>query len=383
MQQRMYGSLGYPVSLLGMGCMRLPRVFDGKGGASVDVEQAVELIRYAAQNGVNYFDTAFTYHGGQSEQVLGEALVGLRENVRVVTKQPIAVMKTNSDIRRNLESTLKKLRTDYLDVYLVHNIMASSWQQIKDRRIYDEFVKLKEEGLIRSIGFSYHGAFPTFENVINEYPWDMCQVQQNIMDVDKETTDAAIRLAGEKKMALVIMEPLRGGGLVNPPPAVQAVYDEAQTKRTALEWAFRHLVDYPQVSCILSGMTTLEQLKQNIALFSKEDMLANNLNPSEREMIKKVKATYEQINSIPCTGCEYCLPCPNGVAIPDIFKRYNESVMFDYFDQPGRAYMLIKRGNADATQCVECGACEKQCPQRIAIMEQLKKAHEKLDGWLE
>lgn len=383
MNHRSYGKLGYEVSSLGLGCMRLPRIPDGKGGMTVDLEKAFELIRYAADHGINYFDTAFGYHNQTSESVLGEALEGRREQVKIATKQPFNVMKTQGDIRRNLENTLKKLRTDYIDVYLVHNIQAGTWEEIKRRKVFEEYEKFREEGLIKAIGFSYHGGYEVFSDVLKTYDWDMCQVQQNLLDVDKEVTEKGIALAGEKGTALVIMEPLRGGGLVHTPASVKEVYDGAPVKRSPAEWAFRHLLNYPQVSCILSGMTTLEQLKDNIELFSKPDAVPGCLTDGEKEVLARAKKAYESIVTVPCTGCEYCLPCPQGVNIPGVFSRYNDGNMFGAFDQPKRSYMFLGRSGADASHCVACGACEAKCPQHIKIIDQLKVAHKALEGWVE
>ena len=364
--------------------MRLPRIYDGSTVAQVDREKAYELIRYAADHGVNYFDTAFTYHHKTSEEVLGEALEGeRRKRVKVVTKLPLHFMPTNGDIRRNLEFTLKKLRTDYLDMYLVHNIQPAHWPEIHGRGIYDEYVKLREEGLIRAIGFSYHGGPETFAQVLDAYPWDMCQVQQNLLDVHNEATENAIFLAGQKGTALVIMEPLRGGGLVTPPSSVQAIYDAYPISRKPVDWAFRHLMNYPEVSTILSGMTTMEQLKENIALFSAEDALPHCLSEADQEMLVRVRHAYEALASIPCTGCEYCLPCPQNVQIPTIFHRFNEGIMMENFAQPKRAYMLLGAAKKTAEHCVACGACEALCPQHIEIIESLQAAHAKLSGWVE
>jgi predicted aldo/keto reductase-like oxidoreductase len=385
MQYREYGKLGYQVSLLGMGCMRLPRIYkQGQAYAEVDLEKSFELIRYAAEHGINYFDTAFGYHNQTSEAVLGEALDhGSREKVKIATKQPFPVMKTQADIRRNLENTLKKLRTDYIDVYLIHNIHSEVWEQIKQRRIIEEYEKFRAEGLIRAIGFSYHGGFACFQEVLDYYPWEMCQIQQNFLDVDQEATAEAIKIAGQKGTALVIMEPLRGGGLANAPQSVQALYDTYAEKRSPVEWAFRHLVNYPEISCILSGMTTLEQLKENIAFFSQPDFVPGCLSSGERTILQKAKAAYEALASIPCTGCEYCMPCPNGVNIPNAFAKYNAGSMFGDFTQPKRSYMFSKRAKQDAAQCIACGVCEEKCPQHLAIIKQLKIAHAALDGWIE
>ncbi|MDL2248258.1 aldo/keto reductase [Tyzzerella sp. OttesenSCG-928-J15] len=384
MQYRKYGKTGFEVSLLGLGCMRLPRIVDGTDSAPVDREKAYELIRYAAEHGINYFDTAFTYHSRTSEEVLGEALDGgLRKKVHVATKQPLSVMTTQADIRKNLELTLKKLRTDYLDVYIVHNIQDGIWGEIHQRKIYDEFMKFKEEGLVKAVGFSFHGTYKVFNEILTTYDWDMCQVQQNMIDQEFEATEQAIFDAGEKGCGLVIMEPLRGGGLANATAKVKEVYSTYEEDRKPVEWAFRHLINYPQVSTILSGMTTLEQLKDNIEIFSKADALPGCLSAKEKDILAQAKAAYKSVVTIPCTGCEYCLPCPNGVNIPGTFSKYNEGMMFENFDQPKRSYMFIDKAGKGGDKCIECGACESQCPQHIDIINQLKIAHDKLKGWVE
>ncbi len=383
MQYRPYGKAGFDVSLLGMGCMRLPRKTNPDGSVEVDREKAYEIIRYAADHGINYFDTALTYHNYTSEEVLGEALEGIRDQVKVVTKQPFSAMTTQGEIRRNLENTLKKLRTDYLDVYLIHNIQAPQWEEIKSRDIIGEYEKFRQEGLIRNIAFSYHGGFETFREILEYYPWAMCQVQHNLLDTDKEVTLEGMRLAGQQGTALVIMEPLRGGGLASSPSYVQAIYDQHPVKRSPAEWAFRFLADYPQVSCILSGMTTMEQLKDNIRIFSAEDMVPGCLSQEDHELLRRVKAAYESRVTVPCTGCEYCLPCPKGVDIPGIFQKYNDGMRFENFDNPSRAYMLTRRAGKDAAHCVACGACEKKCPQHIPVIQALRTARERLDGWRE
>jgi predicted aldo/keto reductase-like oxidoreductase len=364
--------------------MRLPRLINDKNEAAVDKEKAFEMIRYAVDHGINYFDTAYGYHNKTSEEVLGEALDnGYRDKVKIVTKQPFAVMTTQDVIRRNLENTLKKLRTSYIDVYLIHNIQKTVWEDIKKRKIIEEYEKFRAEGLIKGIGFSYHGLLPAFKETLDFYPWDMCQIQQNFIDVEREATEEAIHLAGKKGCALVIMEPLRGGSLAIPPEPVQAIYNEMPVKRSAVEWAFRHVLNYPEVSAILSGMTTLEQLKDNIEIFSKPDAVPGCLSREEAEILSRIKTKYESMASIPCTSCEYCLPCPQGVNIPGVFSKYNDGVMFGNFDQPRRSYMFMTRQNADASRCVACAACEKKCPQHIDIIKHLKTVHGALKGWIE
>lgn len=384
MQKRPFGKQDYNVSLLGMGCMRLPRKELSDGSVDVDKDKALEMIRYAADNGITYFDSAFTYHNSKSEEIMGEALEGRRANVKIATKQRLHSMQGSRDImRKNLETTLKKLRTDYLDVYLIHNVNKDEWQGMKNLGVIEEYEKFKSEGMIRSIGFSYHGDYPLFKEVLESFDWAMCQIQHNLLDSDKEATDEGVRLAGRKGCALVIMEPLRGGGLANAPGDVMDIYNNWNDKRSAAEWAFRYLADKPEISVILSGMSTLEQIKQNIRSFSLPDFLPDCLTDSERILLQQVKTAYLNRTSISCTGCEYCMPCEQGVNIPGVFARYNEGFMFDSFDNAKRSYMFMKSGKADASHCISCGACLEKCPQNIDIVAQLKTAHEKLDGWRE
>ena len=382
MQYRTLGNTGVKASLLGMGCMRLPFI-GGDGSKGVDLDAAIELLQYAADNGINYFDTAFGYHGGQSEAILGEALESRRKDVIYVTKQPLWEMKDAASIRRNLESTLKKLRTDYIDFYLLHRIMPMSWQDIKQREIFREFDNFKREGLVKYVGFSYHGDYKTFEDVAQKYPWDMCKVQHNMLDINREVTPAGIELAGRLGLGVAIMEPLRGGGLSHAPKVVKDVYDAAQHRRTPTEWAFRYLVNIPEISVIVSGMSNMEQLKKNLSMFNQPDMLHGCLSDGEKQTIANARAAYESIVTMPCTGCNYCIPCPAGVQISNIFTQYNDAHRFGHFDQPRRAYWFAKNIKGDARSCTACGVCVEKCPQEINIIEQLKVAHEALDGWAE
>lgn len=384
MQYRPYGKLGYQVSALGLGCMRLPLQTDANGNVEVNREKAYELIRYAIDHGINYIDTALTYHSGKSEEIVGEALDGgYRERTWIATKQMFQNIKIKGELRRNLENTLRKLRTSYLDCYLIHNIQSGYWEDLKRSDILNEYEKFRQEGLIRHIGFSYHGGFEAFSQVLRHYAWDMCQIQQNFLDIDHEATEEAIHLAGKHHTALVIMEPLRGGGLATPPPAIQTIYDEYPVQRSPVEWAFRHLINYPEVSCILSGINSLEQLKQNIAIFSQPDAQPGCMTQQERYILEKAKLHYESFPAIPCTGCEYCMPCPQGISIPTTFKRYNEGVMYDNFMPSKRWYMMLKRFGSDVNNCIACGACERQCPQHIPIIEKLREAQAIMDGWEE
>jgi predicted aldo/keto reductase-like oxidoreductase len=390
MQYRNFGKTGYQVSALGMGCMRLPRIITKDNEAIVDREKAWEMIRYAADHGVNYFDTAYGYHYRTSEEVLGEALEGgRREKVKIATKQPFGTMKDLKsgggatildNARRNLENTLKKLRTSYIDMYLIHGLGKSSFEDVKKEKIIEEYEKFRAEGLIKGIAFSFHGKYPDFKEILEFYDWDMCQIQQNFMDVEREATEEGIHLAGRKGCALVIMEPLRGGLLAAPPQPVQAIYDEYPVKHSGLEWAFRHCLNYPEVSAILSGVSSLDQLKEDIEIFSKSDAVPHCLKEEDKQLLVQVKEKYHTLKSIPCTSCEYCLPCPKGVQIPGVFARYNDGAMFGSFEPPKRSYVFMTNANHDASHCEACGECVKKCPQNIDIVNQLKTAHEALKG---
>ena len=390
MQYRNYGKTGYKVSAFGMGCMRLPRVAGSDNENKVDIEQSLEMIRYAVDNGVTYFDTAYGYLNKTSEEILGEALEGgRREKVKIATKQPFGTMQDlqsggganiYDNARSNLENTLKKLRTGHIDLYLIHALGKNSWEDVKKEKIIELYEKFRSEGMIRGIGYSYHGEFPSFKEILEFYDWDMCQIQQNFMDVDREATEEAIHLAGKKGCALVIMEPLRGGLLATPPKPVQEMYDAFPVKRSGVDWAFRHCLNYPEVSTILSGVSSLQQLKEDIEIFSKNDAVPGCLNENGKKLLSAVKDKYHSLKSIPCTSCEYCLPCPKGVHIPGVFSRYNDGHMYGGFDGPRRGYAFMTRRKNDASNCAACGECEKKCPQHIKIIEKLKVAHETLKG---
>ena len=383
MHYRTLGNTGLKVSQLGMGCMRLPFI-DGDGAKGVDKDAAIELLQYAANHGINYFDTAFGYHSGQSEAILGEALEHKRDEVIYITKQPFWEMHDAPTIRRNLENTLKKLRTDTIDMYLLHRIMPPSWNAIQQREIFKEFENFKREGLVKHIGFSFHGDVDTFKDVAARYPWEMAMVQHNMLDLTREVTKEGVTFAAGLGLGVAIMEPLRGGGLAFAPEGVKAVYDKGgHPNRTPAEWAFRYLTNMPEISVVVSGMSNMAQLQQNIAMFSQADMVPNALSPGEAQTLLDARDAYNAIVTIPCTACNYCIPCPSGVQIPHIFAQYNDAHRFGHYDQPRRGYLFAKNNKGDFSHCTGCGLCLAQCPQEISIIEQLETAHNFLDGWKE
>jgi len=386
MQYRELGKTGFKASLLGMGCMRLPFIDDTDMTQGVNREKAYELIRYAVEHGVNYFDTAQTYHAGNSEAILGEALDvnGLREKVWITTKHPFWGPVTHDQIRRNLEATLKKLRTDYLDTYLMHGLgPGGNWDYVLEHDIWGLFEKFRDEGLIKHIGFSYHGNFEHFKEVVKHYPWDLCLVMHNLLDVTREVTPEGIPFAKEHGVAVTIMEPLRGGGLCQAPKAVAAVYGSSTVRRTPTEWAFRYLADMPGVDSIVSGISNMEQLKENLAIFSQPDLTQNCLSADEQKMLISAREAYESIVTIPCTACKYCMPCPQNVDIANAFGLYNDGNRFEFWGQVSRSYMFARRGGRGAENCTDCGVCVPKCPIGIDIPAQLKVAHNALKNWEE
>ncbi len=378
MLYRPFGRQGFDVSTFGMGCMRLPQKTEADGTTHIDHEESIRMIRYAIDNGVNYLDTSCVYNNGESEQVIGEALQdGYRKKVHIATKVPPRILKqSNDEMREILEGSMKRLGVDFIDAYLIHHLDKVQWQRAKQLNVLDMMEKFKSEGLIGSVCFSYHGQLPTFRDIVNSYDWAMCQVQHNFLDGDREVTDEGINLAYEKGMAFVVMEPLRGGRLVNATPEVKALYETFPIKRSAAEWAFRYVYNYPQISCILSGVSTMEQLVENIAIF--QNAYPNVMTPEEKKLIQDVKASYEKRIRVGCTGCEYCLPCPNNVPIPSIFSAYNKVYMFDDLAAGKRDYARASARHGGADRCIECGVCESHCPQSLNIIEELKNAHKML-----
>ncbi|MEW5816567.1 MAG: aldo/keto reductase [Spirochaetota bacterium] len=368
---------GVKVSLFGMGLMRLPmkNADSIPFGSDVDEAEAIKMIRYAADNGVNYFDTAYPYHGGQSETILGRALQGrYREEVTIATKLPSWQIKSYKDIGKKFNEQLVKLKTDYIDFYLLHSLNKDYWARLKDLGVLDFLDRAKEEGKIRCAGFSFHDETSLFKKIIDAYQWDFCQIQFNYLDENAQAGKEGLTYAGRKGVPVIVMEPLKGGKLAQSSPEVQGVWDTSLRRRSPVEWAFKWLYTKPEVAVILSGVSTLNQLKENIKIFNtiKDDPLLE----SDLELIKAVKKVYESKIKVDCTGCNYCMPCPSGVGIPSVFGTYNNEFMFGKTDNRKSMYeiLFIKR-NCDASLCTECGECEAVCPQHLAIIEKLKEAH--------
>lgn len=377
MEYRNFSKFEKPVSLFGIGCMRLPTVKKGNETV-IDEAEAIKMIRYGIDHGVNYIDTAYMYHGGQSEVVVGKALAdGYREKVFLATKSPVWMVKEYDDFERLLNEQLQKLNTDYIDFYLLHALNKERWDFIKSINVFDFMEKARASGKIKYICFSFHDNYDAFIDIIDSYDWDMCQIQLNIMDMHEQATVKGLKHAGSKGIPVVIMEPLKGGKLaISATPEIEAIWSKADVKRTPIEWAFRWLYNFPEIAVILSGVSNMEQLKDNIRIFS--DAKANCMTEKELELVEEVRKFYLSRTKVPCTSCEYCLPCPQNVSIPHIFNLVNTSAMYNDMVESRNNYSSLIEKQKDATQCIECGQCESACPQKISIIEKLKESHQML-----
>lgn len=366
---------GNQISQLGYGCMRFTRKGNG-----VDFEKAEKEVMIAYEQGVNYYDTAYVYPG--SEECLGKILAknGIREKVHVATKLPQYIMRNEAGIEKTFQEELKRLQTDYIDYYLMHMFTdVKEWENLKKMGIEDWIAKHKADGSIRQIGFSYHGDTDMFIQVLNAYDWDFCQIQYNYLDEHSQAGRRGLQAAAEKGIPVIIMEPLRGGKLVNLlPDKAKKVIAKNERGYSAAEWAFRWLWDQPEVTCILSGMNSVEMVEENLRVASQAQ--AGSFTKEDKEMIEKIKKEIRANEKVGCTACRYCMPCPKGVDIPGIFYHYNmtaiegkSSARFGFAQAMG-----MRKDPCFASQCVGCGKCEKHCPQHINIREELKKADKTL-----
>ena len=366
---------GNELSMLGFGCMRFTRK-----GSSIDVEKAESEILAAYRAGVNYYDTAYIYPG--SEAALGEIFERnhIREKINIATKLPQYMIKSRRDLDKYFDEELSRLRTTYIDYYLMHHLTdLPMWEKLKEIGIAEWIKEKKEAGAIRNIGFSYHGNTDNFQKILNDYDWDFCQIQYNYLDEVSQAGVDGLKAAAARGIPVVIMEPLRGGKLVNMLPAdAKKVMQESGRGWSPAEWAFRWLYNQPEVTVVLSGMNTLQMVEENCRTASEAQ--PGHLTESDFEVLEKVKKIIREKEKVGCTGCRYCMPCPKGVDIPGIFRCYN--AMFTESKSQGRFQFAqtvgLTKEPAFATQCVRCGKCEQHCPQNIPIREKLKEADKAL-----
>ena len=379
MQRRKFGSTGLEVSLLGFGCMRLPTIADPSlesDVGNIDAEQAISIVRYAIDHGVNYIDTAYNYHGGKSEVLVGKALAdGYRSKVKLATKLPVWKVESESDCDQILNEQLARLQTDYVDMYLLHALNKHTWRdKVLKFNVLSFLDRALKDGRIKHAGFSFHDNLETFNEIVDGYNWDFCQIQLNYMDQEYQAGVAGLRYAAGKGLAVVIMEPLRGGRLArNIPDEIQAIWDQAPVKRSPAEWAFRWVANFPQVSVILSGMGKLDEVKVNLNTMAAAEPMS--LSETELDLIDQAQQLYNQRVKVKCTDCRYCMPCPQGVNIPRIFSIYNHASVYNVFEEGKRQYSHLVKEENDASRCIECGNCESLCPQNLTIIQFLQEAH--------
>ena len=375
MKYRTMGKLGIQSSAFGLGCMR----FNGaaSGDSVIDEQKAISLIRRAIDGGVNYIDTAWVYLDKTSEIVLGKALLdGYRDKVTIATKVPPDAVKDRADMEAILAEELKKLQTDHIDFYLMHAMNKEKWEHMKSIGAREFFDDMKRAGKIRYKCFSFHGPYEEFEYILNDWDWDMCQIQYNFMDINNQAGTKGLELAGSKGIPVVIMEGLLGGRLATAPDNVQALYDAFPVKRSPVEWAFRWLCNHPEVGVVLSGCNEAEQIDQNLQIFDTVD--TGIMSEEELKLMDDVREAYISRTKIGCTGCRYCMPCPNGVNIPGVFSVWNNFSLYNIDPKTDWQFGFIKKDNAGADNCVGCGACEAACPQHLNIIESLQTAWSEL-----
>ena len=374
MEYRKMENLGISTSLLGFGCMRFPTNADG----SIDEEEALAMIDRAYQAGVTYFDTAYPYHGGMSEVVTGKALARYpRDSYYLATKLPLWSVKTIADVERIFSEQLERLQKDHVDFYLMHALGKDRWRFAKELDVLGYCERLRAEGKIRYLGFSFHDDYEAFEEIITSYKWDFCQIQLNYMDKDTQATLKGVELAEKLGIPIVVMEPVKGGSLANlPSEGINELFQKMRPGATASSWALRYAGSFDNVKVVLSGMSTMEQVEDNLRTFKDFKPLSEE----EYALVEDVADTLKGRVQNGCTNCRYCMPCPAGVDIPRCFGIWNQ---YHIYENVNEARWNWKNGIDEANKasnCVKCGKCEQACPQHIAIREDLARLQTELDG---
>ena len=366
---------GNPISVLGYGCMRFTQT-----AGKIDIAKTEKEILEAFHGGVNYFDTAYVYPG--SEAALGEILArnGIREQVNIATKLPHYLLKKPEDLDRCFSEELRRLKTDHVDYYLMHMLTdTKTWQRLEGLGIVQWLAEKKASGQIRQVGFSYHGNSDMFCKLLDGYDWDFCQIQYNYLDENSQAGATGLHRAAEKGLPVIIMEPLRGGRLTNALPA-SAKKIIAPTSLTPAQFAFRWLWDQKEVTCVLSGMNSLDMVKENLA--TAQVSHPGSLTPEDRAVYAKVVAAINENRKVGCTGCRYCMPCPKGVDIPGTFAAYNRMASDGYWKALTEYFMItgVRKDYTGPGNCIGCGKCEQHCPQHLPIRQELKNAQKALEG---
>ena len=380
MLYRKFGKTNQKVSILGFGCMRLPTL-EGNP-EKINEPLATQMLHYAIDSGVDYVDTAYPYHGatatqgGMSEILVGNALKdGYRDQVYLSTKLPSWLIQKKEDMDYYLNEQLQRLQTDRIDFYLLHGLGHSTWENLKELEVFQFLDSALDDGRIGYAGFSFHDELKLYKEIVDAYPWSFSQIQYNYMDQNFQAGRPGLEYAASRGLGTVIMEPLRGGCLAkNIPTDIQAIWNRAPVKRTPAEWALRFLWDQSEVDVVLSGMSTMEQVKENLQIA--ENGHAHSLTDSERDLIQEVREAYHARIHVGCTACNYCMPCPEGVDIPLNLNLLNDVYLYQNMEKPSGNYKFLKAKRGSASFCTECGECEEKCTQNIDIREYLRETVE-------
>jgi predicted aldo/keto reductase-like oxidoreductase len=373
---------GDKLSVLGYGCMRLPVRMH-----AINEKLAEKQILYALERGVNYFDTAYPYHNRKSEPFLGKVFSknGCRDKVKIATKLSHWMTQSKADMDRILDEQLSKLKTDRIDYYLVHALNGELWETAKRNGVIEFLDEALKKGKILNAGFSFHGLAEDFNVIVDDYDWTFCQIQYNFLDTQNQAGTAGLQYAASKDMAVMIMEPLRGGNLARtPPPSVQDIWAKADHKKTPVAWSLGWIWNHPEVTVILSGMNNFDHINENIRLAEKA--LPNSFSDKEGNLVDEAAAEFRKVMRIGCTGCQYCMPCPAGVNIPGCFDCYNSRHTFK--DKTAKFMYLFQNGGivtdkpTMASRCVQCEKCLDKCPQHLSIPDLMEEVKEDMEGML-
>ena len=372
MEKRKLEKLGIETSLLGYGCMRFPVNAEGK----IDEAEAEKLLKKAIAEGVNYIDTAYPYHGGDSETFVGKVLKQYdRSSFYLATKLPVWDVKVLEDVDRIFNHQLEKLQTDYIDFYLMHAMNKERWDAMLALGVVERLEKLKAEGKIKYLGFSFHDSYETFEEMLNYRDWDFCQIQLNYMDTEEQAGMKGYELTVQKQVPLVIMEPVKGGSLANFAPDIADRFHALKPDASIASFALRFVGSLPNVKVVLSGMSTMAQVEDNLKTFSNFETLSDAEQAEIKDIVKTLRGRVQN----GCTGCNYCMPCPAGVNIPRNFRVWNTYHMYQNYNMVRGAWEHELGDAAQAKNCIKCGKCEKACPQKISIREDLQRVQADLD----
>jgi len=375
MHYRKFGKDNFQASILGFGAMRLPLKSTDPG--DIDLSQAIEMIRLAIEGGINYVDTAYGYHNGKSETTVGQALRGgYRDKVRLATKLPYWAINSSEDMDRIFAEQLARLETGKIDYYLLHALSKTAWDKLKGFKVLEWAQSKQNAGQIGSLGFSFHDGPEVFRQIIDEYGWDFCQIQYNYMDTENQAGTAGLQYAAAKNIPVIVMEPLRGGSLANPPDNIRQIFQRSGINRTPAEWGLLWAWSQPGVSLVLSGMSNLEQVRDNLRIV--ENSGSRILSEKEIGVISEVKKAYLDSKAIDCTQCGYCMPCPYGVNIPGNFAIYNEAERYNNYNGPKWQYANRLKEGERAAACTGCRRCQPKCPQKLEIPDLLEKVHQAL-----